>query len=597
MAPGALWFDDVRVAIANPLSIALVQSAAPWTGSQSITVRAINRGAEPFAGALEAKVGNRTTQVPVNLGAGTERLVSVPVTLATFGQIGYTLRLVAGGATARTLKGQFRTNPPLGLFPASPCYHLLGSGNADTRIDARIVMDPARRAGLKLAVTLTDTTGKALESASADAAQGDIVGVNLHVPVGSVARFGVSARLLDAAGKELANAETDVHVVAPEAARVTVEPDGYLRVAGQRQFTIGMYSASHLEEMARAGFTATHTYGIVTGDATDAINPNEAALKDQLDRAAANGMRMMVELPRKAIEKAQWAQVRRRIETFRHHPGLMCWGSEERVARGAAPLANITALDRLVKELDPDHPLVLGDTWDVISHLQKDRRNFFPDDSMDIGIWWWYPIPLQAAPAGNGLDGREKGSAALLDPPSWLTTTLSKKPLWIAVQSYQKPQRDARFPTPDEYRCQAYLSVINGVKGIWYYLGSGGQRDWQGKPAGLLNKPEEGHWDYVQALVHELHELSPVIMAKSVTGEVTMTPAGAPVEFTVRELDGARYLLVANKSEQPQTVRFTGAALAGRNAKLQFETGSAAIDGGVLESPLRPLGVHVYRIE
>ena len=43
---------------------------------------------------------------------------------------------------------------------------------------------------------------------------------------------------------------------------------------------------------------------------------------------------MMVELPRNAIEKGQWGQVRRRIQTFRYHPGLLCWGSEERVARG-----------------------------------------------------------------------------------------------------------------------------------------------------------------------------------------------------------------------------------------------------------------------
>ena len=116
---------------------------------------------------------------------------------------------------------------------------------------------------------------------------------------------------------------------------------------------------------------------------------------------------MMVELPRKAIEKAQWQQVRRRILTFRHHPGLLCWGSEERVARGECPLANIAALYRLVHELDPGHPLVLGDTKDVIQKLQVDRRDFFPDACMDAGIWWWYPIPLKG-PDGNGLDGRDK---------------------------------------------------------------------------------------------------------------------------------------------------------------------------------------------
>ena len=43
---------------------------------------------------------------------------------------------------------------------------------------------------------------------------------------------------------------------------------------------------------------------------------------------------MMVELPREAIEKGNWQQITNRIHTFRDHPGLLCWGSEERVARG-----------------------------------------------------------------------------------------------------------------------------------------------------------------------------------------------------------------------------------------------------------------------
>src|SRR6185437_6652549 len=119
-----------------------------------------------------------------------------------------------------------------------------------------------------------------------------------------------------------------------------------------------------------------------------------------------------------------------------------CWGSEERVARGIAPLKNIAALYKLVHELDPDHPLVLGDTRDVIQKLQVDRRNFFPDPDMDIGIWWWYPIPLRD-PDGNGL--KKTGNPNLLEPPSWLTTTFSKKPLWIAVQSYQQPWKTSRF--------------------------------------------------------------------------------------------------------------------------------------------------------
>jgi hypothetical protein len=380
----------------------------------------------------------------------------------------------------------------------------------------------------------------------------------------------------------------------PAPSRVTVGADGFLRVNGQPGFPIGLYSAGRFDELAKAGFTATHSYAIVTGDADSETNSTDARLRQLLDRSWTNGLRMMVELPRKAIEQAKWAQVRHRIETFRGHPGLLCWGSEERVARGVAPLKNIRALYQLVRELDPDHPLVLGDTRDVIKHLQKDRRNFFPDECMDIGIWWWYPIPLHT-PDGNGLEGNEK-FGDILQPPSWLTTTLSKKPLWIAIQAYEKPRKDARFPTPEEYRALAYLSIINGAKALWFYTGSG-QKDWQGRPAGLLNKPEEAHWDYVQTLVRELRELEPVILAKPAADQLTLAPADAPVEFATRERDGARYLLAANKSGRAQTVRFASPAFAGKQVTVLFEKHRAALSGDELEDQFGPYGVHVYRIE
>jgi hypothetical protein len=376
----------------------------------------------------------------------------------------------------------------LQLFPACPCYHVAGESNGDTRIDAKLAVNPRERSNMRLGVELTDATGEVIQTVTNTALTGEIADVNLRVPISAPGVFGAVARLLDRDGKELAKAETDIHVTAGAESRVTLGPDGFLRIGGKAHFPIGMYSCGQYETMGKAGFSGTHNYGITTGEAGDVINPNEAHLKELLDRSWAAGMRMMVELPRKAIEKAQWAQVRRRVDTFRHHPGLLCWGSEERVARGVAPLANVAALYRLVRELDPDHLLVLGDTRDVITKLQKDRRDFFPDNCMDVGIWWWYPIPLHA-PDASGVDSENK-NAGLLQPPPWLTTTHSKKPLWIAIQSYQQPRKDARFPTPAEYRCMAYLSIINGVKGLWFYTGSG-QRDSQGKPAGLLNKPRK----------------------------------------------------------------------------------------------------------
>ena len=472
---------------------------------------------------------------------------------------------------------------PFALYPACPCYHELGQGNGDTRIDARVNLNPAQLTGSVLTVQLLDAQGHVLQTASTNAALGGIVGVNLHVPVQAIATFRVAVRLLDGAGQEIAKAGTDVKICPSVEARVQLGPDGFLRIGDRPQFPIGLYSTAQYKEVAKAGFTVTQNYQITTGEAEETINHNDMHLKQLLDQSWANGMRMMVELPRKAIEQGQWAQVQRRIETFRHHPGLLCWDSEERVARGKASLENIAALYSLVQKIDPYHPFILGDCRDLTIKAEKDQRNFFPDASMDVGVWWWYPIPL-------------KSTATILAPPAWLTNTSTKKPLWIAIQSYEQPWAHSRYPTPAEYRDMAYLSIIKGVKALFFYTGSG-ERDVHGKPAGVLDQRENSHWTYVQSLVRELRQATPIITAPASTAQFSLSPSAAPVEFSTRELNDKLYLIAANKSVLPQSVQFSSPALKGRQVKVLYETHAATLEGAALKDEFAPLGVHVYQIE
>jgi hypothetical protein len=124
-----------------------------------------------------------------------------------------------------------------------------------------------------------------------------------------------------------------------------------------------------------------------------------------------------------------------------------------------------------------------------------------------------------------------------------------------------------------------------------------GQGDYQGKPAGLLNKPGEGHWECVQKLVRELRTLSPVIMAPACASKLSISPADAPVEYSLRELQGTLYLLAANKSVRPQTVRFSGSALSGKRAQVLQEAHPAGVQSDSLSDEFTPLGVHVYKLE
>ena len=590
---GSVWADDVSAVISSPQSIYLENEPKPWPGRHELEVRVVNREATTFSGTVRVDVGESAADVNIAVPRSSAQKIKVPVTMSTPGSHRYAIVLLdRSHQRLRSLEGHFHISEPLTVFPACPSYLSVGSGSADVRVDARVIMNPLQRPGLRLVASLRDSSGKEIAQSAADVGRSEFAGTKLQVPTAQATAYTISVRLIGKSGGQIASGETDVHVHPAAESIVTMQPNGFLRVAGESQFPIGMYSCSHYDEMAAAQFSGTHSYSITTGDATDPINATDIDVKRLLDLNAKYHLRMMLELPRHAIEKAHWAQVRRRIETFKNHPGLLCWGSEERVARGETALKNVVALYKLVHELDPNHPLVLGDTRDVIQHLMVDRRNFFPDQAMDAGIWWWYPIPLDGAD-GEPLDGQEKPSV-MLEPPAWLATTLSKKPLWIAIQSYQHPKKDARFPTPAEYRCMAYLSVINKARGLWFYTGSG-QRDFYGRPAGILNKPEEGHWDYVQKLVRELRELSPAIMAPVESG-VQLTPANSAIEFSVHELDHKLYVFAANKSSMQQSARFRG-QFAGKSVRVLYEDHTANIEGEYLADTFGPFGVHVYCVE
>ncbi len=141
--------------------------------------------------------------------------------------------LDSAGAPLRVIEGKFQTRPALVLYPACPCYHAAGEGDGDARIDARINLSPAQRAGLHLAVEVTGAGGKQIQAATADASNGDTVGLNVRVPVQSPGKFEITARLLDHAGKELATASTDVHVAPREVSRVEDRAGRF--PAGRRQ--------------------------------------------------------------------------------------------------------------------------------------------------------------------------------------------------------------------------------------------------------------------------------------------------------------------------------------------------------------------------
>jgi len=590
-ASGTVWFDSLSAVIVNPISLALAEAAKPYIGEQTITAVVENRGDSSLAGSLRLTIGKQVSEAPVSVAAKSESRVPFTIDLKSVGTHDYSLELLsASGASVRKIPGRFTTVAPLIVYPACPCYHATGEGDGSTRVDVEVNLHPDRLRGARLEVQVADSAGKMIDAASVDASKGGFVGHAFKVPVDSEGDFLATIKLLDANGAKIGDGEADIHVRPRADSQVIVGADGYPRVGGKPEFPLGLYSAGRFDEMAQAGFSFSHSYQIVTGDADSPINETDIRLKELLDRNAEAKLRMMVELPRKAIEQGKWEQVRRRIETFRNHPGLGFWGSEERVARGEGPLKNIAGVYRIIKEMDPNHPFVLGDTRDVITNLVKDRSFFFPESMMDIGIWWYYPIPMESNPEAPA---PAKKSDLTFVPPSWLTEYTGDKPLWIAIQCYKQPRVDGRYPTRAEYRLMCYMPIVYGAKGVAFYTGSG-QLDYYKKPSGILNNPEEGDWEYVKQLIGEMRGLNAVLTAPTVSGKIAKSPADSPVDFIVKDQDGKLAIIAVNRAKKTIKMRFAGAGITGSQVSVYGENRTLPVKGDAFTDTFEPYAVHIY---
>jgi len=257
------------------------------------------------------------------------------------------------------------------------------------------------------------------------------------------------------------------------------------------------------------------------------------------------------------------------------------------MARGDIKIDTLARLRQVLREEDPNHPLMVGDAKDVIGRIEPKRRDFFPLAHMDLGMWWWYPIPLGGGKP-EALEGDEGKPGTLeLVPPSWLVNRNTDKPLWAGIQSYKKP-KNGRYPNPIEYRAQAYIAMIHGAKGLMWYGGS--------VTGGAYLNVEESNWAYVQKLARELNEMGPVFMGKTEAAP-KVSPSSMPISAMLkRATDGRLVLVAANRGSSPADVAFDVPVLKAGPVKVLFEDRTVDANAAVLNDHFKPYAVHVYEL-
>src|SRR4051812_42527854 len=153
----------------------------------------------------------------------------------------------------------------------------------------------------------------------------------------------------------------------PAATHVTINPDQVLVIDGRKVFPIGFTTPpppdgktpegkNGIRELAEAGATFMRTGAKADGWTDEALKREQK----WLDQAARYGMYCLPFLRENACltSEAREKKLRAILSKFKNHPGLGAWKGEDEPEWGKVPLPPLIRARQVIKEVDPNHPLV-----------------------------------------------------------------------------------------------------------------------------------------------------------------------------------------------------------------------------------------------
>ena len=248
------------------------------------------------------------------------------------------------------------------------------------------------------------------------------------------------------------------------------------------------------------------------------------------------------------------------IPQIKHHPNLLAYYTEDEPSYSDKD--DLIAIQQAAHRLDPYHPAF------ALNCMQF----MFPEGS-DLAIFDTY--------MGAGYCGTEPDVMIKPIAESHARAIKYRFPMWVVLASRMWSGPEPM--TPAKQRCQTYLAIVYGAKGIIYFGG----------------RPEYiPIWEEMGRMGAEFRQLTPVILSPGVAQTVTVTPAAAreAIHMLEKEYEGKRYLIAVNAKKDgcPVTFSFSSAL---KSVREVFEGRDLAAKGTVFEDQFKGYATHVYEVD
>lgn len=348
---------------------------------------------------------------------------------------------------------------------------------------------------------------------------------------------------------------------------------GGLIVNRRQFFPFGFYCYSPVsptlpEEEAVRGFNLISPYQRIL---PETFNERKA----YMDRCAELGMKVNYNLLSVSVGGGVWTnpdslrrkeQLINEVMAFRDHPALLSWYiADEPNGHRISPEV-LEDIYQTVKKHDPWHPVTI-----VFMAPHKEALKY--TDALDIVMADSYPIPdLPVTVFGN------VASQLANDFRGY-------KPLWMVPQSFGGGEIWKREPTQQEIRSMTYQAIINGARGIQYFIRDG---------LNLFPKSTSA-WGECGRMAVEIAVLTPWLLSDEET--IPVSSGNRDILVTSSIHDGSLMIMAVNKTNSYQKAEFKISGRLSGVARVIFENRTVRVVAGGITDQLPPFGSHVYIID
>ncbi|MEI6490974.1 MAG: hypothetical protein WCO94_00375 [Verrucomicrobiota bacterium] len=270
------------------------------------------------------------------------------------------------------------------------------------------------------------------------------------------------------------------------------------------------------------------------------------------------------------------------------------------LAKGAGygppvPPDKIIAGYHSIKGRDPSRPVLLnlgqGVAWD--GYIGRGVRSNHPEDypeylrGCDIASFDIYPAVHDSPEIAGKLWIVARGVNRLA---KWAG---SGRAVWNCIECTHI-ENPAKKATPHQVRCEVWMSLIHGSRGLIYFV-----HEWKPRfsESALLDDPEM--LAAVTAVNRQITRLAPVLNGPTANDRVSVVcePGNIPVDFLAKQKDGDLYVFAAEMSGENTTATFRiGNSRGERPVEALDENRTLAVKDGVFTDKFAPWAVHLYRV-